>query len=250
MGEEPAPELLWPIGTPEEAGAGVAAWCWSLAGKEAEAVEQLAELSAEEQARAGRFKFRVDRRRYVRAHLGMQRVLAAYAEREPRELVLGRGAHGKPYLVGGEGLGFNLTHSGNVAVLAVGWGVEVGVDVERVVPEADHPTSQLSEREQAYLRGVPAEERADAFYRCWTRKEALLKGMGMGLIGKMEEFSALPGWDRAEASRNAGTGWMDLEAWRLQELVPAVGYTGCVAVPEASVTVRCFRLGEWPVGQG
>lgn len=83
------------------------------------------------------------------------------------------GEHGKPYI---EGLHFNLSHSGTVAVLAVAAG-EVGVDIEKIAPVNEKLVRRVcTERELARLKG-----RDDAFFRIWTAKESAGKFLGTGI---------------------------------------------------------------------
>ncbi|MBD5636485.1 MAG: 4'-phosphopantetheinyl transferase superfamily protein [Clostridia bacterium] len=93
------------------------------------------------------------------------------------------GEHGKPYI---DGFHFNLSHSGTVAVLAVGGG-EVGVDIEKIAPVQEKLIKRVcTERECAYLYDLSEEERAGAFFRLWTAKESAAKFLGTGLASPKE----------------------------------------------------------------
>ncbi|MET8677420.1 4'-phosphopantetheinyl transferase superfamily protein [Streptomyces sp. NPDC004647] len=145
-------------------------------------------LDAEERAQAVRFLRSADRDRYRVAHLALRRLLGAYLDRDPAAVELGRepcpgcgGPHGRP-AVPGAPLHFSLSHSGDLALLAFA-GTPVGIDVEQVpspgtaaeVARALHPA------ERAELAETPDALLPAAFARCWTRKEAYLKGTGTGL---------------------------------------------------------------------
>ena len=224
--DDAAPHLEGELATavPQLAPGEVHVWCWSL---QVEGAEDLIErLSVLEVARAQRFVHRHHARRYVVAHARMRELLETYCG--GKHVALGAGARGKPYVLGNSGLEFSLSHSEEVAVLAVAREISLGVDVERVRYGGSPPVEQLSAREQASLHGLFGVERVTAFYRCWTRKEAVLKGVGIGLHGDLGMFDALPGRDRVTVSSKAALEMRALEGWRLLEFDFAAGYVGFV----------------------
>jgi 4'-phosphopantetheinyl transferase len=110
-------------------------------------------------------------------------ILAVYLETSPAAVRLVDGAHGKPELAGDE-LHFNLSHSGDVGLVAVSRERAVGVDVERIDPRRD--VLALAERAlgaegAASVRAAPAADRAAVFHRAWARREAVAKCAGTGL---------------------------------------------------------------------
>ena len=155
---------------------------------------ELALLSADEQARAARFVFPHDRRRFRAAHVALRRLLAARTGRAAQALAFSAGPFGKPSLTGSAPTcAFNLSHSADVALIALAPSIELGVDVEvlRVVDDAlDLAARNFSGAESAQLRSTAATERDRAFLRCWTRKEACLKAIGSGLSIAPETFEA------------------------------------------------------------
>jgi 4'-phosphopantetheinyl transferase len=109
-----------------------------------------------------------------------ERVLERYLGTVP---VLHRGEHGKPALHDGE-LKFNLSHTGEVAVLAVTVGHDVGVDIERARSWSDpvrFARRFLAPAEACAVAALPARERCEALTRLWTAKEAYVKALGTGL---------------------------------------------------------------------
>ncbi|MGW7201895.1 4'-phosphopantetheinyl transferase family protein [Streptomyces sp. NPDC054837] len=142
-------------------------------------------LSGREAERAGRCRFEADRRRFVVAHGALRRILAGYLDVSPEELRLERGRHGKPRLADGADLRFNLSHCGELALVAVSRHAEVGVDVDRLRPgvaveafaERFFPASDA--RFVAAAAGPT--ERGERFLRLWTRKEAVVKAAGARL---------------------------------------------------------------------
>lgn len=171
--------------------AGVALWLVDLA--RPAPTQELACLSTEEQVRAARFRAVRDRDRYLRTHAAMRQLLARHTGRVAHELVYVTGRFGKPSLVGAPACHFNLSHSEDMAVIAISDAAEIGVDVEvlREVPDASALAEQhFTPAERAEYALVPAGQSHRAFLRVWTRKEACLKAAGLGLSLAPSSFEA------------------------------------------------------------
>ncbi|MBT2332545.1 4'-phosphopantetheinyl transferase superfamily protein [Variovorax paradoxus] len=156
------------------------------AGPEAERV-----LSDEERERAARLQFAADRRRYVAAHVALRHALAEQTGERAEALRFTRSAFGKPSLSGWPRVRFSLSHSQALGLIAIGGRGPLGVDVEqlRQVPDALELAEQNFTRcEYEALAALPAVERHRAFLTCWTRKEACLKAIGLGLIVPPNRF--------------------------------------------------------------
>jgi 4'-phosphopantetheinyl transferase len=148
-------------------------------------------LCDEERARAAQFRFAPDRRRFVAAHAALRRALAEQIGQRPEALRFTRSAFGKPSLADGPRLHFSLSHSQALGLVAIGRRGPLGVDVEvlRPVPDAlELAGRHFTPAEQAALAALPAAEREHAFLVCWTRKEACLKAIGLGLIVPPDRF--------------------------------------------------------------
>lgn len=175
-------------------------WRTRLDGPSASTGEWLRHLSRDERDRANRFRFESDSRRFIAARGFLRVTLGRYLERAPDGLVFAYGAHGKPRLVPDPGEGpwhFNLAHTDTLAVFAVARDRAVGVDAERVRPIAEAVAVAerfFSPRERAWLGATPPEEKAEAFLRIWTRKEACAKAVGRGLEDGLNQL------DLAEAA--------------------------------------------------
>ena len=152
-------------------------------------------LNDEERARADRFFRDEHRTRFVIAHGWKRRILARYVGAPEAALRFVCGPHGKPAIVGQErdGLHFNLSHSGDLALVAVARGGEVGVDVERWDAEVEH--LELAERffspaERDALRALAGDPEAvvAGFFAAWSRKEAYLKATGHGITRGLHHF--------------------------------------------------------------
>ena len=140
-------------------------------------------LSADERRTAKRFHFQTDRSRYIIGRGLLRTILSRYLKRAPNRLRFYYSPYGKPALLGGpeEALYFNVSHSRDLALFAVTRGRALGVDVEHVVSELavqDLAERFFSPREIVALRTLPANLRQEAFFACWTRKEAYLKARG------------------------------------------------------------------------
>lgn len=182
-------------------------------------------LDEAERARAARFAFEADRLRYVAAHVALRRILSGYTE----DLHYATGPHGKPSLVDGGGLEFNMSHSGDLALYAVTRGRPVGVDVERVRPDVAKEVTEarfFTPAETEALLALPEQERARAFFTVWTRKEACLKATGEGLSVPLD---ALTVWPQAEPP------------WWVVDLDVGKGYAAALAARGEACAVTCWR---------
>jgi 4'-phosphopantetheinyl transferase len=195
-------------------------------------------LSADERQRAKQFRFDKDRRLYTIAHAGMRSLLAFYLGVAADEIHLVSGAHGKPSVAGpaGSRLQFNLSHSHELALLAVARSKAVGVDVELVKDFAFQEVAErfFTAKEVAELSALPQTLQRDAFYKCWTSKEAFLKAKGTGLSGKLDEveiLSTVEGLVKIAAS---------VPGWSLLDLPQVSGYVAAAAIAGAALPVRCY----------
>ncbi|RIX84816.1 4'-phosphopantetheinyl transferase family protein [Acidovorax cavernicola] len=148
-------------------------------------------LSVEERARAESLRFPLDRQRFVAAHVALRQALCAYTGLDPAALTLVTGAFGKPSLSGPTRIQFSLSHSQGLALIAIGGLGPLGADVELLRPMPDAAAlaaAHFTPREQEALAALPAHERDPAFLTCWTRKEACLKAIGVGLLVSPQSF--------------------------------------------------------------
>ena len=154
-------------------------------------------LSSVEQDRASKFKFETDRRRYITAHATLRSILSIYVNSPARELQFASGPYGKPKLAAihaKKKFEFNMSHSHQMALIAVTQGREIGVDVEWV--REDFAFDEVAQRffttrEVAALRALPLHLQREAFYKCWTSKEAFLKAKGTGLSRQLDEVEIM-----------------------------------------------------------
>ncbi len=182
-------------------------------------------LNEEETLRARRFVFPRDRDRYARAHAVMRTLLGSYVSEPPEKVPFSSSRYGKPQLQKNQtrqDIRFNLSHSAGVGVLAVSQGYEVGIDIEVVRPiDKDVAEGHFSRQELATLQTLPPEEWLQGFYRCWTSKEALLKGEGLGLNLPLDAFDVEADPHRPPALLGCRPPESIASGWLLIDLKPA-----------------------------
>ena len=193
-------------------------------------------LSEDERIKAERFYFVKDRRRFVIAHGILRTILGRYLNVKPNRLKFSYGSHGKPTLGGvtdGHSLCFNMSHSHSLALFAFTWGRKIGVDVEyvRSMPDAEEIAERFfSPRENAVFRTVPASKKVEAFFNCWTRKEAFLKAIGDGLSRSLDSFEVSLAPRKPAHVLSVEGDLREASRWSLQALAPAHGYVGAFVV--------------------
>jgi len=192
-------------------------------------------LSTDECARAERFRFARDRRYFTATRAILRTVLAGYLPAEANELVFRYSGKEKPSLSGAHAgkIEFNVSHSGNVALLAFARGRALGIDVEQVREQADREAIArrfFSDHEQRELASLAPGERCAGFFRCWTRKEAYIKATGDGLSLPLHQFdvSLKPGEESALLATRPDPS--EAEKWSLREVEAGVGYAAALCV--------------------
>src|SRR5262245_47356134 len=142
-------------------------------------------LSPFERTAANRFYFERHRLNYRFAHTMLRNVLSFYTAQAPEVIRFEPNRFGKPFLLGDgpEGqMHFNMSHSGDVVMIGVTRGRHIGVDVELLRSLNDFASIaklNFTPAERAFIESFPQEFQQEAFFKCWTRKEALIKAVGM-----------------------------------------------------------------------
>jgi 4'-phosphopantetheinyl transferase len=193
-------------------------------------------LSNDEKIRASRFRFHTDGDRFIAARSSLRTILARYLRTQPGELEFGLNPFGKPYLAGGQdqlGLRFNLSHSHDMALLAVARNRDVGVDIE--LCRADFATDEVAQRffsrsELKQLASIAQEQKTEAFFNCWTRKEAYIKARGEGLSFPLDQFDVSFAPDARPALLGNRRDATEASRWSFEELSPADGYAAALTV--------------------
>ena len=203
-------------------------------------------LTGDELQRCNRL---IDPERRQRAIAGrgvLREMLAGYLGEEPGSILLSEGEYGKPHLsehLEFDSLSFNLSHAGNCLLLAVTVGCEIGVDLELVrqnLPYRAMAERYFSDREQQDLFSLAPAEQMAAFYRCWTRKEAYLKGTGTGFSQPANGFdvSLLPQHPPALLAHRSSPG--ATARWSIRDIVMPEGFCAAVAVEAANPKIKAF----------
>ena len=185
-------------------------------------------LAASELDRAAKFHFSVHQQRYIIAHGVLRHVLCLYTGGQPADVPISQLDCGKPVLIE-TALEFNLSHSHARVAIAIARR-QVGIDIEHVRPLPDAVAlakRYLSESEAVFINQVPEQSRSLEFLRIWTRKEAFLKGRGLGLRVPV----SIAGTPENDAEGNPTSGIEEHPScWRFGEFWLDSDYLGSVAV--------------------
>ena len=193
-------------------------------------------LSVDERARATRFHFSRDRQYFTATRALLRTILGGYLDSDPQALRFQYSEKEKPSLTApqsGNPVEFNVSHSGDVALLAFARGRDIGVDVERLRENFDHEAIArrfFSEQEQRQLAALAPADRYHGFFRCWTRKEAYIKARGTGLSLPLRQFdvSLKPGDLNALLATRPESS--EASQWVLRDVSAGEGYVGAVCV--------------------
>ncbi|HEX9545363.1 MAG TPA: 4'-phosphopantetheinyl transferase superfamily protein [Pyrinomonadaceae bacterium] len=220
-------------------------WQASLDGRAADIFESF--LSADELTRANRFHFIKDRNHFVVARGLLRNLLAAYLGVNCAELRFSYGAQGKPFLVldSQAQINFNVSHSHGRAAFAFTRGRDLGVDLEYVKDDFDDELIAnrfFSRAEVLALRTVPVALRKQAFFNCWTRKEAYIKARGEGLSMPLDQFDVSLRPDEPVALLNNYREEREVSRWSMQAIPAPDGYVGALVVEGRGWQLKNFSL--------
>jgi 4'-phosphopantetheinyl transferase len=204
-------------------------------------------LSPDEIARAERFHFRKHREHFTVARGVLRTILGGYLSVEPSQLRFAYSAYGKPALVGIKDqptLRFNLSHSHELALYGFTLGREIGLDLE--YRREDFATGRIAEqffsaREVEMLRALPTQLRTEGFFNCWTRKEAYIKAVGLGLSLPLDQFDVSLSPFEPAALLRTGVDEREAARWSLKALTTAEGYSAALAVEGHDWQLKCWR---------
>ena len=194
----------------------------------------VASLSVAECARAERLVFEIDRRRFRAAHVALRELLSPVVGREAADIEFDEGPHDKPFVVDAPHISFNMSHSGERALIAIARdlpaGVELGVDIEEergVTHVADLAEAHFTASEQRELEACAPAARNQLFLSGWTRKEACLKAVGSGLSIAPDTFDCAlaPGRARTSIATASGRVSIDVESVDIEP-----GYLAAIAI--------------------
>lgn len=241
----PAQDLHKPSSPSRPAIDEVQIWTMPTQGPDAVVTQLRRILGKDELERASRFRFPHLTNAYVIAHGVLRLLLARYLDRDPARISFVYGAQGKPTVSDNLQFDFNLTHSEGMAAIALTKGCALGLDLEhlRSIPDLE----QIARRyfctgEAAEIFSLPPGEREQAFFRCWTRKEAYIKAIGDGLVCPLDSFQVTVQADRPARLVHIGGDRAAAANWTLRDLSLAPDYIAALAYPD-----RPRRLSVFPI---
>jgi 4'-phosphopantetheinyl transferase len=198
-------------------------------------------LSTYEKKRSQQLQFDRDKQRHVFSRGILRLILSKYVQESPNQIEIVIGPHGKPALSqrGGEySIHFNLSHSHDCVLYSITRVGEIGVDVEKIreVPDMEKIVEKFfSAREKASFKGLAPSQKKQAFFNCWSRKEAMIKAMGGGLSLPLDQFdvSILPNQPAALLDIH----WDPLEVhhWLLSDIWLDANHAAAMAVNISSM---------------
>ena len=213
---------------------GVSLWLCHLARAPSDAANFSQTLSPQELARANRFGSSLLRERWIAGRATLRSLLGLALELDPAAIRLRRGVRGRPEVDGEHGIDFNVSHTGDTALIAIATGARdgtrIGIDIEREDRQvnADGLARKfLTERERAEIAPLPADARRRAFLHLWTCKEAMSKATGDALSAPFRHMDvALDDGPRLVAGPLPYTP----SAWQLVSAVGAPGFIATLAI--------------------
>ena len=210
-------------------------WQFSLAH---ELIDASLLLNADERSRAERFYFSRHKRRFSAARATMRMILSRYLNIAPERLVFTYNTYGKPEVINSQKLRFNLSHTSDLAMLAVGKSHPMGVDIEKYSARPYEGIARIlfSKQEFEEFSRVPSALKPAVFFHVWSQKEAFIKASGLGLSYPTKDFNVptnMPTRQLVDDPLNNIT-------WQLRSFMPAVACGGALC---HHPTVREIRHG-------
>jgi 4'-phosphopantetheinyl transferase len=210
-------------------------------------VDSLCEiLVPDEVARAAKFRFETGRNEYIVTRSFLRHILGCYTGFAPHRLQFRYSPRGKPALAaewGGDQMAFNLSHSHGVAVYAVTKDRQVGVDLEytdRSVEFDQIAERFFSPREASLFRRLPCDKKQEAFFSCWTRKEAYTKAKGEGLFLDLRSFDVTFAPSQPASLLSVAGDSTEAQRWSLADLSAPAGYAAALAIEGTA-----SRIQQW-----
>ena len=202
-------------------------------------------LSPDEKQKADRFRFEKDRDRYVVARGSLRRIIGSYLGLQPDQIRFSYNRFGKPFIDDQNvSIRFNVSHSRDIALIAVTSGKEVGIDIEFVDDGLDVLTTAkciFSQTETSILEKLPSDLRTRAFFKAWTSKEAYLKALGKGFSDESRQFPVSILMDEQKFVFITNDGHRSRK-WSLMSLPSGRNYSSALVVEGEIETTRNRQL--------
>ncbi len=202
-------------------------------------------LSEDERGRADKLKVEDKKQQYIITRGALRQRLGLLANIDPKDFVFDYLEHGKPVLNNDarfKDITFNISHSNDLALIAVAQKQNIGIDIEKINHESDHQalmTRFFSKAEQAEFQTMLDANKARAFCACWTRKEAFIKAVGDGVSYGLDSFDVTVDPDKQALEINLHK--PSEETWSAINLPINDDYMACLVSNGGDVDVRCWR---------
>jgi 4'-phosphopantetheinyl transferase len=196
-------------------------------------------LDAIERANAEKINNDLLRKRYIVVHARLRVFLAQALNEQPEKISIKKAEQGKPYLADHPELAFNLSHSSNAMVIAIGWNCQLGVDMEYLKPRnslAGLVDKCFAEEENVYWSALPDTQKLTEFYRFWTRKEAFVKATGRGIALGLNHCVINP--ESPEIFLRVPADYGPASIWSVHDLDLGQGVCGALVTDKVIAEVR------------
>jgi 4'-phosphopantetheinyl transferase len=204
-------------------------------------------ISEDEKKKASKFRFEIDQKTSIISRGALRLIASSYLKTSPEKIAFKYNEFGKPSFDMDTNLKFNISHSGNIAVLGFVKDFEIGIDIENIKRDfdvLDIANNFFSELEVQSLLKLPKENQFEGFYRCWTRKESFIKAKAKGLSFPLDSFAV--SMDSNEHAKLLETKWdaNEKNTWKLFSFSPKENYIGALSVKGnvESVEYRNFKI--------
>lgn len=221
-------------------------WSAALDGDNVRRGRMIGILSDAERDRANRYRFEIDRRRFIVRRAVLRMILGRYLTQSPRDLEFDYDKFGKPELsdpAENPNIAFNLSHSDGLALYAITRNLRVGIDVECLRPIAEFrqiAANFFSRPESAHLFSLPPARQLKTFFRYWTCKEAYLKACGKGLSEPLNEVEFRLDSSGSFRLANIASAPKAVSRWSVNELDLCSGYVGALVVEG-----KDLKIAQW-----
>lgn len=201
-------------------------------------------LSRQERHRADQFLFADKRNQFVCTRARLRQCLALGSGLPADEIEIKTDASGKPYLAGqarSTDIHFNISHTNGLALIAITRAQPVGIDVESVAQNVQHTRlaeNYFSTREKNAIASLPPEQVPAAFFACWTRKEAVLKAVGVGFAHGLDSFDAATAPEVAQCQVELQSDDGLVNTWHIETLPCETGFAGALAYQKKVIGIR------------
>lgn len=202
-------------------------------------------LSDDEKTRASKFRFSKDKKTFSLTRGVLRKLAGAYLDTEPKKVKFHYEQYGKPRFQDESRIKFNVSHSGDRAVIAFVRDYDIGVDIEYFKDDfdvLDIAENFFSRREIDKLKMQPLKEQRQAFYRCWTRKEAFIKAEGSGLSFPLDKFTVSMHSDNEANLEHTDWSPDEKDRWNMFSFKPAQNYIAAVAI---NGNTTSFNVFDW-----